>query len=281
MSQLRITIVGLGLIGGSIAKALRAKGEDVSIAALDREYVLESARSLLDESAPVGSPKAEALVASADLVVLASPTRAILESIAPTLDLIREGAVVTDTASIKLGVAERAAAHPRGSRFVAGHPMAGREIGGFEASRAELFDGASWFLVEEGADADAKERVRAFVSTLGAKPRTTNAGEHDRAMAVVSHAPHLVASALLELGAQAGALDYAGPGFRDTTRIAGGPDNVWADIFAENREYIAAALDALVLRLDAIKTALKAGESEGVRAALDLLEGARRARREG
>lgn len=156
--------------------------------------------------------------------------------------------------------------------------MAGREIGGFEASRASLFDGASWFLVESGADRDAFERVHRLVLALGASPRVVDAESHDRAMAVVSHLPHLVASALAELAAMEKALPYAGPGFQDTTRIAGGPEAIWGDIFAENREPIVAALDALILRLDGIKTALASGEREGVAAALELLAGARRAR---
>lgn len=278
MSSDRVVIVGLGLMGGSLLRALRERGVPTKIAGIDHGDVLGAARSFLDQGALPGSPESADLLAAADLVVLAMPGRLILEAIAPTLDALSPSGVVTDMASFKLSIAERAAAHPRANRFVPGHPMAGREIGGFSASRADLFEGASWFLVESGADEEAFLRVRGLVEAVGASPRTTSADAHDRAMALVSHAPHLVASALLELAAEAGALDFAGPGFHDTTRIAGGPDAIWADIFAENRGHLVAALDALVRRIDSVKAALHSGEREGVGAALALLASARRAR---
>lgn len=274
----RVAIVGLGLIGGSIAKTIRERGLGASLLGIDQEPVLAAARTLLDASAVPGSDEACELLREADLVVLAAPPRIILETLPSTLDACRPDAVVTDTASVKLALRQRALAHPRGSRFVPGHPMAGREIGGFEASRADLFEEKSWFLVEAGPDAAALERVGDFVRALGAVPSFVSAEEHDFAMGLVSHLPHLVASALLELAAQADVLDFAGPGFKDTTRIAGGPDAIWADIFAQNRANLVASLDALVRRLDGIKVALASGEREGVEAALALLAMARRAK---
>lgn len=278
MSLGRVAIVGLGLIGGSMAKALREREQAAALFGIDWAPVLSAARELLDESALPGSPEALGLVREADLVVLAMPGRAVLEALPSMLEALGEGAVLTDAASVKLPLYERALSHPRGPRFVPGHPMAGREMGGFEASRPDLFEKKTWFLVEEAAAPDAIDRVRAFVRALGANPRAIAADQHDLAMAVVSHMPHLVASSLVELAAEAEVLDCAGPGFHDTTRIAGGPANIWADIFAQNRAHLVAALDALVRRLDGIKVALASGEAEGVAAALALLEAARRAK---
>lgn len=278
MSLGHVAIVGLGLIGGSIAKALREHSAAETICAIDYEATLAAASACIDDGAAPGSPEAGKLLGSADLVVLAAPGQVVLGSVSPALDALRPGAALTDTASFKLAVVERADAHPRKARFVPGHPMAGREVGGFEASRADLFANASWFLVGAGADADAFNRVSKLVLSVGAHPRVIDAADHDRAMAFVSHLPHLVASALLEVAADANALDFAGPGFQDTTRIAGGPDFIWADIFANNREAILSALDAFTQRLDELKSAFAAGEREGVEGALRLLAGARRAR---
>lgn len=278
MSLGRVAIVGLGLIGGSIAKALREREAADALGGIDWSPVLSAARGLLDESALPGSPEALDLVHRADLVVLATPPRVALEALPAVLDAVREDATLTDTASVKLPLCERARSHVRGPRFVPGHPMAGREMGGFEASRSELFEGKAWFLVESEAEPDAVERVQTLVRAVGAVPRAIPADQHDVAMAVVSHLPHLVTSALVELAAEAHVLDCAGPGFHDTTRIAGGPADIWADIFAHNRENLVQCLDALVRRLDGIKVALASGEAEGVRAALALLAAARRAK---
>lgn len=278
MSFGRVVIVGLGLIGGSILKALRARGAADAVLAIDHEATLSAAAGWIDDGAHPGSSEANHLLGSADIVVLAAPGRVVLDSIASALDALRPGAVLTDTGSFKVAITERAKLHPRLGRFVPGHPMAGREVGGFEASRADLFAHADWFLVESGADPDAFERVSNLVLALGARPRIIEAQEHDLAMAIVSHLPHLVASALVELAADAHVLEFAGPGFKDTTRIAGGPDAIWADIFAANREPILAALDAFTQRLDVVKSAFVAGEREGVAEALRLLASARRVR---
>lgn len=280
MSSGRVAIVGLGLIGGSIAKALRARGEG-AIFGVDHGDVLALAGGLLDGGAEPGSTLAGELLASADLVVLATPSRVVLSEVETRLDTLAPSAALTDTASVKRAIVARASAHPRASRFVAGHPMAGREIGGFEASRADLFEGAPWFLVDEQACAEAMERVTSLVLTLGARPFPTTADAHDHAMALVSHLPHLVASALAELAWEEGVLGYAGPGFRDTTRIAGGPDAIWRDIFADNQDQLVAALDAFLERLAGVRDALAVGGGEGVEVALELLARARRGRGSG
>jgi prephenate dehydrogenase len=281
----RVTVVGCGLIGGSIVKGLRARGQASSLCAVDRPDVLAAARSFVDEVGVAGSNEARDLVARSDLVVLATPISAIVECATWVLDAIDARAVVTDTGSVKGAVLEAVAGHSRRGRFVAGHPMTGREVGGFEASSAGLFEGAQWFLVSAAnaaaspSDADASNRATALAAALGAAVVTLSAEEHDRAMAFVSHAPQLVASAVYEAAASAGVIAQGGPGFRDVTRIAGGPIPVWGDIFRANGEAIAHALARIVEPLIALRDQFAAGG--GSEPAVKLLEQAARARAAG
>jgi prephenate dehydrogenase len=280
----RITIVGSGLIGGSLAKALRARAPRTKVRGIDREPVLAAAGPLLDEVAAPGSEKARDLIASSELVVLAMPVAAIAEALEPVLDAISEGAVVTDTGSVKGPMLARAGAHPRAARFVGGHPMAGREIGGFESSSAELFEGSRWLIVDRpggyapAPSPDALQRVVELVRTVGAEPVFIDPKSHDRAMAYVSHAPQLVASTLVAVAARAGALAESGPGFRDMTRIAGGPEHVWRDILAANRTEVAAALAAILEPLERARTLLAQGDDAGLSYVMGLLDEARKSR---
>ncbi|HMJ56276.1 MAG TPA: prephenate dehydrogenase dimerization domain-containing protein, partial [Polyangiaceae bacterium] len=178
------------------------------------------------------------------------------------------------------------------SRFVGGHPMAGREVGGFEASSSGLFEQTSWFVTQRGQDAadsgagpvpktDPRALPRALdlARVVGADPTIVDADAHDRAMAYVSHTPQLLASALYGVAARAGVLREAGSGFRDVTRIAGGSSSMWRDIFAANREQIAAALGEILEPLVRAQEALVAGDEAGLLAVLRLLEDAQAARR--
>src|SRR5262249_51232250 len=137
----QVTVIGCGLIGGSLVKGLRVKRGAARLAGVDRTDVLAGARAFLDEAATPDSSKARELVAGSDLVVLAAPVGAIIASLGWVLDAIGADGVVTDTGSVKGPVVSAARAHARGSRFVGGHPMAGRETGGFESATADLFEG--------------------------------------------------------------------------------------------------------------------------------------------
>jgi prephenate dehydrogenase len=275
----RVTVVGCGLIGGSIVKGLRARGGADPLAAVDRPEVLQAARAFVDEACPAGSAEARSLVARSNLVVLAAPVGAIVHDLPWVLDGIDPGAAVTDAGSVKGAILAAARSHARTRRFLGGHPMAGRETGGFEASRADLFERARWFMVGAAAsDPDVVERVTELATFLGASPVTMDAAEHDRAMAYVSHVPHVVASAIYDAAARAGVLGAAGPGFRDMTRIAGGPTNVWRDIVDLNREPMGRALHELLLPLVALRDKLLAGDQSATKAAVELLEDARRAK---
>ena len=183
----RVAIVGVGLIGGSIAHALRRQAPTVRIVGVDRPEVLAQARAagLVDAEAP----RVEDL-ADVDLIVLATPIPAILEAIG-ALGARRLPAVVTDVGSTKRRIV--AAARASGLRpFVGGHPMAGRERGGLREASADLFVGRRWFLVDADTDPRAGDRLAVFARLLGAEPERVEATSHDRAMAYVSHLPQLV-----------------------------------------------------------------------------------------
>jgi prephenate dehydrogenase len=282
----QVTVIGCGLIGGSLVKALRARKAAARLCAVDASTVLDVARTYLDDAAETGSTQATGLVATSDLVILAMPISAIVGNLEWVLAAIPNDAVVTDTGSVKEPIVAAARSNPRGSRFVGGHPMAGREVGGFEASTADLFEKARWFLIEDGAghkrgsDRSPLERAIALAESVGAEPSTIGADAHDRAMAYVSHAPQLIASAIYSVASRAGVLGEAGPGFRDVTRISGAPASPWRDIFDTNRRELAVALAEIIEPLVELERLLQTDDRSAVDSAVALLERAQRAKRE-
>ncbi|AVX20399.1 prephenate dehydrogenase [Carboxydocella sporoproducens DSM 16521] len=255
----KIAIIGLGLMGGSLASALsqntswQLRGWDI-----DPEVRKKAAR--LIPGIEIREELAE-VVAVADLVVLAVPVRTAIQLVESVAASLARGAVLTDLCSTK-GELERkiAACLPRGTAWIGGHPMAGSEKQGIVAASARLFQGATWFLCPgENCGPEHLELVREMVQAVGAKERLITARDHDRITARLSHLPHLVAGGLLHnvvcaLGQEA--LRCAGPGLRDTTRIAGSPVPMWLDIFLTNREEILAAIDDLQVFLTTVKDAL-------------------------
>jgi prephenate dehydrogenase len=242
MKRADVAIVGLGLIGGSLARALTRKGWRVL--GIDRPAVLR--RALAAGALAAGAEGVEAAI-DADMVVLAAPPRAnvtLLRRLARTLPPDR---VITDLGSVKRPIC--AAARALGLRaFVGGHPMAGRERSGFAASDADLFRGHPWILTPDRSSDEALAAVRRLVRATGARLRQMRPDEHDRAIAFLSHVPQIVAWAIdgAARGDAAAARHrrLAGPGFRDMTRLAGSPRPLWREILAENREEVARALSA-------------------------------------
>jgi prephenate dehydrogenase len=270
----RVTVVGCGLIGGSIVKALRERTQ-AAIAAVDSEPVLRMARAWLDDGAPAGTVRAQELVAGADIAVLAMPVGAIIANLSWVLESLGTQGVATDTGSVKRSVLSAARSHQRGDRFVGGHPMTGRENSGFEAANSDLFEGARWFLVGDGQDNRTVRVAQDLVRSVGAVPVSVAAGEHDRTMAYASHAPQLIASALVAVAGRAGVLGNVGPGFRDMTRIAGGSASMWRDIFAANRLEVAAALADIVRPLVEAQGKLASGDEADLEFVMSLLDQAR------
>jgi prephenate dehydrogenase len=216
----RVAIVGLGLVGGSLARALTAAGHHVT--GIDWPLVVRAARRR--RAITDGATRTEA-GAAADVVVLAAPPATNLRLLRRLAKVARPGLVITDVSSVK-GEIAREAVRLGLAGFVGGHPMAGTEKRGFASSTAALFQGAPWWIVP-GRDARATRIVRALVRATGARPITTDAATHDRTMAFLSHGPQVVAWALLE-AARADPvarrhLRRAGPGFRGMTRLAHSP----------------------------------------------------------
>lgn len=259
----RIAIVGLGLIGGSIALAARQAWPSALVIGVDRNDVLEKAmvRHAVDVAA-----EDLMIVSEADLVVLAAPVAAIVELLARLPGTVRDDAVVTDVGSTKRAILEASKALPAGLAFVGGHPLGGAASGGIDAARADLYAGRPWLFVPgPAARADAVERLGRFAEGLGARPVTlASADAHDRLLAFLSHLPQLTASALMSVvGGEAGefGLGLAGRGLTDTTRLAGSPADVWKDICATNEDEIAASIDSLIAVLQDVRRHLSDGEA--------------------
>jgi prephenate dehydrogenase len=239
-------IAGLGLVGGSLARALTRAGW--AVIGVDRAPVLARARRA---RAIARAAALEEAAAAADVVVLAAPPDA-------NLRLLRRLARFPDVVSTDVGSVKRpiglAAARLGLRSFVGGHPMAGSERSGFAASSPDLFRGRPWILTPGPAPRGAIALVRRLVHAAGARVVAMDAREHDRAVAFLSHLPQLAAWALLDAARADGVarrrLALAGPGFRDMTRLARSSRGLWRQILAHNRGHVAVALRALIHELE-------------------------------
>lgn len=262
----RVAVLGLGLLGGSVALAARERGAGRSFAAAGRRREpLERglAAGVVDE---IGD--AAAAVRGADLVVLATPVpamAAVLSSAAPHL---REGALVTDVGSVKAPLTDiLPGLLPEGARFVGSHPMAGGHLTGVEHARSDLFDGAVCAVTPlPDTPKHVSERIQGFWQQLGARVVLRDPAAHDAQVAWMSHAPHVIAFAFAEslAPAPAAALSLAGTGFRDFTRIAGSDAELWGDILRANRKALAGPLDAFGQALSRLADAVERDDAEAV-----------------
>ncbi len=250
----RLAIVGTGLLGTSVALAARRAGV-ASVRGWDADP------AMLRESAVDRGSSLEDAVDGADLVVVSVPVGSVVATVRDAL-AAAPGATVTDVGSTK-----RALAAVEDSRFVAGHPLAGGATGGPGRASADLFDGAIWFLTPSPtADAARIELIEQFVSALGARTVRLDPAEHDRLLAVTSHLPHALANLLMRAAARAGedALGYAGASLREMTRVAGANPSIWADIFVDNGDLIAAALAEVGAELADVERALRDGSRDTI-----------------
>lgn len=269
----QLTVIGAGLIGGSICLAARRAGFAEHIVAIDRTPD-RTRRDVADTW--IASTEADAIEAALDsstLTVLCMPVGAIIDSL-PSI-LARGTAVVTDGGSTKGHIARTAALLPGHQRFVPGHPMAGHPEGGLRHASANLFHDRTWILCPTTASADALALVREFVIACGAVPIELSPELHDHSVAYTSHLPQVVASALSVLAVEADATAAAGPGFASATRVAGGAADMWRDIFETNGPEIGLALARLGEHLQSLGQALRQGDASSL---LGTLERARRLR---
>jgi len=257
----KIGIVGLGLIGGSIALAARELWPASLVIAVDNKDVLETAMRL--HAIDVAADDLIVL-AEADLVVLAAPARQNIALLEALDENVRQPAVVTDTSSTKREIVAASRLLPPRFTFVGGHPLGGAAKGGLEHARPDLFRGRPWLLTPAGdGTGPALEKLMAFVRALGAEPRVVGVDAHDRLLAFLSHLPQLTASALMQVvGDSVGheGLALSGRGLADTTRLASSPADIWGDIAATNADEIGPALDALIAVLQDLRRDLPAGE---------------------
>ena len=268
----KIGIVGLGLIGGSIALAARQIWPSALVIAVDNKDVLETAMRLgaVDVAADdLG------VLAEVDLVILAAPVRQNIAILAELDEHVHQPAVVTDTGSTKRDIMAAARVLPSRLTFIGGHPLAGAAEGGLEHARPDLFSGRPWLLTPEGdRGGDAMARLSAFITALRAEPRSVSVAGHDRVLAFLSHLPQFTASALMQVVGEAvgqEGLALAGRGLADTTRLAASPFDIWKDIAASNADEIGVALDKLIILLQELRRDLPEGDRLG-----EVFSGARR-----
>jgi prephenate dehydrogenase len=264
---MRIAVLGVGLIGGSIGLAakrrLRAEvgGFDPDPATRERAAELEAVDRIGDSIA--------AAVDGAEVVFCAAPVGVLPGLVTEALASSGDHAVVTDVGSTK-GTLVEAQLGPHEERFIGGHPLAGAETAGVGNARADLFEGARWYLTPtERSSGMLYDRLQRTIADLGARPQAIDAETHDRLMATVSHLPHVIANVLVQQAAAAAAeeserLPEVGPSFRDTARVAGANPLIWGDIFATNREAVAREVDAVSERLRDAAELIRTGDAKRV-----------------
>lgn len=260
----KLAVIGPGLLGGSLALAARrAGGFHVSLWARRPEAV-EELRELgvADEA----SNNLLAVADAAGVVVFCVPVGAMAALAEQVVPVLRADTLVTDVGSVKAPVvAQLAPIFRTGARFVGSHPMAGSEQTGIRAARADLFDDAVCILTPNGESApEAVSGIREFWTTMGCRVMEISPEAHDDAVAAVSHLPHLAAAALVNAVAEKspGAFDFAGPGFRDTTRVASGPPDMWTEILSSNRRAVRKSAEAMIAKLEEFITLLDSNTPE-------------------
>ena len=258
---MKIALVGVGLIGGSIGLAARERlgasvaGYDPSAEAL--KIALE--RGAIERAADA----VVAAVSGAEAVFVAAPVAALPDAVGAALAGAPRDCLVSDVGSTKRAIV----AAIEDSRFVGGHPLAGAETAGVRYARADLFDGATWYLTPTANTSGILyERLHRLLRGIGARPTAIEPETHDTMLATVSHLPHVLANVLVAQAAQTLAaggerLPATGPSFRDSTRVAGAPSAIWTDIYVSNRDAIAARIDDTIARLTAVRDALAGADA--------------------
>jgi cyclohexadieny/prephenate dehydrogenase len=265
-----VAIIGLGLIGSSIARATREALPDVRLSGFDADAgIRERARSLqIVDDLPNDMAHA---VENADLVILCVPVGAMGAAASAIASGLKQGAIVSDVGSSKAAVADVLRQALPGAIVIPGHPIAGTENSGPEAGFATLFRGR-WNILTPGQDAPAQavERLTAFWSALGARVECMDARQHDLTLAVTSHLPHLIAFTIvgtareLENVTEGEVIKYSAGGFRDFTRIAASNPTMWRDIFLSNKEAVLEVLDRFRGDLAGLEQAIRDGDGEAL-----------------
>lgn len=263
---MKVTIVGLGLIGGSIAIDLRATGFATEIIGVDNnpQHVKQAkSRGLCDDILPL-----KKAVKNADLVILAIPVDAVLKTLPNVLDEIGPKATVTDTGSTKAEILKAVAKHKKRKQYVASHPMAGTEFSGPLAAVKGLFENRTTVICDaEKSSATSLRKIDALYDALGMRKVYMSSSEHDLHAAYISHLSHIssfaLANAVLDKELDVGAIfNLAGGGFESTVRLAKSSPAMWNPIFAQNRKHVLSALDLYLQHLEDFRDTLKKNKPE-------------------
>jgi prephenate dehydrogenase len=263
---MRIAVIGVGLIGGSVALAARQRAGAEVVAYDSDPDALTTAAKLAAIDGAASSP--QEAVEGAEAAFVAVPVGSLPAAIEAVLAAAGERCVVTDVGSTKRAVV---AAH-QDQRFVGGHPLAGAETSGVAHARADLFDGATWYLTPtQRTSGVLYERLHRLICALGARPQAIEAGTHDEILALISHLPHVLANVLVSqaaglLSGQDQRLPAVGPSFRDATRVAGASSAVWTDIYMSNRDALVEQIDATTTRLNHVRALLQEADADSITA---------------
>jgi prephenate dehydrogenase len=265
---MRIAVLGVGLIGGSIGLAARRRMEAEVVGFDPDPGTLD--RAVEEGAIDAAASSVEGACEGAEVVFCAAPVARLTELAEAALGACGPDTVITDVGSTKRDVV---AALGADERFIGGHPLAGAETSGVENARADLFEGARWYLTpkSERSSGLLYDRLQRTIAALGARPQAIDPEAHDRLMATVSHLPHVVANVLVgqaaaELSRDSERMPEVGPSFRDTTRVAGANPAIWGDIFASNSEAVAEAVEAVAARLREAAGLIREGERDSVAA---------------
>lgn len=263
-------VVGLGLIGASVAKAFQRNEWRVS--------GIDSNVEITNKAVALGIIDSDQLEDDVDLVVIATPAGTVASVAQEILNNVGPQTIVTDTASVKTAITLSI----NDDRFIAGHPMAGSELRGLEGSRADLFVNCNWVLTPRSStNANSYVLLHGYLRDLGANVLSISAADHDRLVAVASHVPHILAGSLMNEADELAKddtvlLQLAAGGFRDMTRIAAGDPNMWPDVLMENKDAILENLSKLEDRIDRMRRLLSEGNREALLAELEQASNARR-----
>jgi prephenate dehydrogenase len=262
---MKVAVLGVGLIGGSIGLAARER-LDCEVAGWGpNQGTVDRAVELGAVDRPAAS--VTEACAGAEVVFCAAPVAALAELARAALEASGPDTVVTDAGSTKRQIV---AALGDDERFVGGHPLAGAETAGVGNARADLFEGARWYLTPtERTGGILYDRLQRAIAGLGARPQAIDAAAHDRLMATVSHLPHVLANVLagqaaMELTHDSERMPEVGPSFRDATRVAGSNPSIWGDIFTANGDAVVAAIDDAIARLGEARELIHSGEAGAV-----------------
>ncbi|HXY58830.1 MAG TPA: prephenate/arogenate dehydrogenase family protein [Methylocystis sp.] len=266
----KLVLVGLGLIGSSIARAARKFSAAETIVALDASReVLSRVRELGLADEATGDVRSA--LQGADLVILCVPVGAIGAAACEIAPYLEHGAVLSDVGSVKASVIAQVAPHvPRGVHFVPAHPLAGTEFSGPDAGFATLFQNRWCILTPLEGENAAVEELAEFWKRLGARVEAMSAEHHDLALAITSHLPHLIAYNIvgtadhLERVTQSEVIKFSASGFRDFTRIAASDPTMWRDVFLNNRDAVLEMLDRFNADLASLRGMIERGDGEGL-----------------